>query len=133
MTSDDAIQAAHILLADDDPAIRKLFAAALRSAGFVVELAADGDEALAAIERGCPALLLADLVMPGLTGDVLARRVREHCPHTALIFMSGYTEERLHELDIKQVVFLPKPISPRELVEVIRRVLDEANGRPQPR
>ena len=118
-------QAARVLIADDDPGIRNLFGTALTRAGYIVEQAEDGDQALAASQRACPDLLLADLVMPGLTGDNLARRVREQCPGTVLVFMSGYSEEQLHELEIKQVVFLPKPISPRELVGVVRRLLGQ--------
>lgn len=133
MTNDDRAQAFQILIADDDPAIRGLFSAALRNAGYDVELAADGDEALDALHRRCPDLLLADLVMPGLTGDRLARRLRERCPDAALVFMSGYSEEHLHEMDIKQVVFLPKPIAPRDLVQFVTRILTGANGEPQPR
>lgn len=114
--------ATRILIADDDERIRDIFSTALRRAGFVVEQAPDGDAALAGSVRQCPDLLLADLVMPGLTGDELARQVREHCPRTVLVFMSGYSEEQLHALDIKQVVFLPKPIMPRALVEVVTRL-----------
>lgn len=119
---------ARVLLADDDARLRHLFATTLEAAGFRVEQAADGDQALAAVETDCPDLLLADLVMPGLTGDELARRVRERCPSAVLVFMSGYSEEQLHALDIKQVVFLPKPISPRDLVAVVSRLVSQANG-----
>ena len=114
--------ATRVLIADDDARIRDIFSTALRRAGFDVEQASDGDAALAASVRQCPDLLLADLVMPGLTGDELARKVREQCPKTALVFMSGYSAEQLHALDIKQVVFLPKPIMPRDLVEVVTRL-----------
>ena len=119
---------ARVIIADDDAAIRKMFGTALRGAGFDVEEAADGDEAYQAYLRECPDLLLADLVMPGLNGEELARRCRERCPEAALVFMSGYTEEELHELDIRQVVFLPKPISPRDLIAVVRRLVGGAKG-----
>ena len=115
--------AARVLIAEDDHHLRNLFAGVLEGAGFVVEQAADGDQALDATSRSCPDLLLSDLVMPGLTGDELARKVRERCPATILVFMSGFSEEELHHMDIKQVVFLPKPISPHDLVATLRRLL----------
>jgi CheY-like chemotaxis protein len=87
----------------------------------------DGDAAREAYTARCPDVLLADLVMPGLNGQELATACREHCPHTIMIFMSGYSEEELHELDIKQVVFLPKPIQPADLIRVLDRLLE---GRP---
>ena len=123
--------AARVLIADDDARIRDIFTTVLRRAGFIVQQAPDGDAALAASIEACPDLLLADLVMPGLTGDELARKVRERCPETILVFMSGYSEEQLHALDIKQVVFLAKPIMPRALVEVVTRLTGKRH-QPEP-
>ncbi|HUG42287.1 MAG TPA: response regulator [Longimicrobiales bacterium] len=128
MNTPSAASPARVLVADDDARLRHLFATTLGNAGFRVEQAADGDQALSAVEHACPDLLLADLVMPGLTGDELARRVRERCSRTVLVFMSGYSEEQLHALDIKQVVFLPKPISPSDLVAVVSRLVEESDG-----
>lgn len=112
-----------ILLADDDDRLRSMLRAALVAAGFDVEAVADGDAARDAYLRRCPDLLLADLVMPGLNGQELANACRNHCPATILVFMSGYTEEELQRLEIRQVVFIPKPISPRELVASLRALL----------
>lgn len=113
-----------ILLVDDDPAVRQILGKALVKAGYVVEEAAGGEEALKAIERDCPDVLLSDLVIPPPNGEQLAAMSREHCPDVLLIFMSGYSEDELHDLDIKQVVFLPKPIEARELVDTIGRLLN---------
>jgi CheY-like chemotaxis protein len=112
-----------ILLVEDDDALRRLFAGVLRSRGYVVEEASTGDEAVAALDRQCPDLLLSDLVLPGPNGQELASLCRARCPDTILVFMSGYTAEELHDLGITQVVFMPKPISPRELLSTLERLL----------
>jgi two-component system cell cycle sensor histidine kinase/response regulator CckA len=112
-----------ILLVDDDPAVRKSLGKALGKAGYIVEESAGGEEALESIQRQCPDVLLSDLVIPPPNGEQLAALSRQYCPEVLLIFMSGYSEDELHDLDIKQVVFLPKPIEARELVDTIGRLL----------
>jgi CheY-like chemotaxis protein len=114
--------ARRILLVEDDNALRRLFAGVLRSGGYVVEEASTGDEAVAALDRQCPDLLLSDLVLPGPNGQELASLCQARCPDTILVFMSGYTAEELHDLAITQVVFIPKPISPRDLLSTLERL-----------
>lgn len=116
-------QPRHVLLVDDDDAVRDVLRKALSAAGYRVTEAATGEEAVAAFERDCPDILLTDLVLPPPNGQELAALCREHCPDTILVFMSGYSEEELHELDIRQVVFLPKPIEPRMLLTSLDRLL----------
>jgi DNA-binding response OmpR family regulator len=127
--SSDAAPAAprgshRILIAEDDEPLRRLLWKALTAAGFDVEDVATGDAARDAYNRRCPDVLLADLVLPGLNGQELASGLRGHCPDAIMIFMSGYSEDELHRLDIKQVVFMPKPISPGELVRTLDRLLE---------
>jgi DNA-binding response OmpR family regulator len=114
-----------VLLVDDDEGLRGMLYTALGKAGFEVEQASTGDEAIAAFGRRCPDLLLSDLVLPGPNGQELASRCREICPDAILVFMSGYSEDELHRLNITQVVFIPKPISPKDLVDILNRLLDE--------
>lgn len=116
--------AGHVLLVDDDEGVRSTLSLVLRRAGYEVTEAANGLEAFDAFEERCPDLLLSDLVMPPPNGQQLAMLCRDHCPDTALIFMSGYSEEELHELRIKQVVFLPKPIQADPLLRTIARLLE---------
>jgi CheY-like chemotaxis protein len=122
--------ARRILLVEDDHALRRLFAGVLRSRGYIVEEASNGDEAVAAFDRQCPDLLLSDLVLPGPNGQELASLCRARCPEAILVFMSGYTAEELHDLAITQVVFIPKPISPLELAATLERLFQRraANG-----
>ena len=114
-----------ILIAEDDTPLRMMFQKALTAAGFQVEAVGDGDAAREAYQRQCPDVLLADLVLPGLNGQELANACRRDCPDTTIIFMSGYSESELHRLEIKQVVFLAKPIAPADLVKTLDRLVEE--------
>jgi two-component system cell cycle response regulator CpdR len=112
-----------ILIAEDDEPLRGMLRKALKISGFEVDDVGTGDAARDAYMQRCPDVLLADLVLPGLNGQELATACREHCPDTIMIFMSGYTEDDLHRLNITQVVFLPKPIYPADLVRTLDRLL----------
>jgi CheY-like chemotaxis protein len=112
-----------ILLVDDDEAVRDVLRKALLAAGYQVTEAATGTEAVMAFEQECPDVLLTDLVLPPPNGQELAALCRDHCPDTLLVFMSGFSEEELHELDIRQVVFLPKPIEPARLIQSLKQLL----------
>jgi CheY-like chemotaxis protein len=113
----------HVLLVDDDDAVRDVLRKVLLAAGYRVTEAATGTEAVAAFEQQCPDILLTDLVLPPPNGQELASLCRSHCPGTILVFMSGYSEEELHDLDIRQVVFLPKPIEADKLVQSLEQLL----------
>lgn len=121
---------ARILLVEDDEAVRKTVRAILVAEGYEVEEAATGAEAVIALERDCPDLLLSDLVLPPPNGQELANLCREQCPNTVFVFMSGYSEDELHELDIKQVVFIPKPIERAKLTASIARLLQSSPDGP---
>lgn len=112
------------MLVDDDDALRHMLHKALGHVGYRVASFGSGDEALEACRQECPDILVSDLVMPGLNGQELASAVRAQCPKAILIFMSGYSEDELRELDIRQVVFLPKPVSPKLLQETVARLLE---------
>jgi CheY-like chemotaxis protein len=112
-----------ILLVDDDDAVRSTLRKVLERAGYEVEEAATGTEAVAAFDAQCPDVLLSDLVLPAPNGQQLASLCRDSCPDTVLIFMSGYSEEELHRLRIKQVVFMPKPIEAGPLLRTLERLL----------
>ena len=76
--------AQRILVVDDTPANIKLLGDLLRVKGYDVETAANGEEALAAIARQIPDLVLLDIMMPGLNGYEVCRKIREN-PATALL------------------------------------------------
>jgi len=96
---------------------------ALEAVGYKITVAGSTEEALPVLEQGCPDALIADLVMPGLSGDELARRCHEMCPSTILIFMSGFPPEQLRTMGVTQVVYLNKPISIAELRALLKQLL----------
>jgi CheY-like chemotaxis protein len=122
-----------VLLAEDDAPVRQVVATVLRRAGYVVLDASGPLEALAlAREHREPIdLLLTDAVMPLWSGKELADRVSELRPGVRVIYMSGYTDRDIvhHGVLDAQVHFLPKPITPEPLLELVARVLGKARRR----
>jgi PAS domain S-box-containing protein len=119
-----------ILLAEDDPALRPLTRTLLERHGYRVLEAASGVEAIKIWRdhRQEVALLLSDIVMPGgLSGQQLARLLREQNPQLKIIYTSGYSAEIAgHELELRSGEnFVSKPFSPNRLLETIRRCLDQ--------
>ena len=118
---------ARVLVVEDQPEVRELAVSALRRAGHEVWEATDGDEALARFESRARtiALLLTDVVMPGMNGRVLAERMRVIHPDLLVLFMSGYADEllNLQELVGPGVSFVAKPFTPSALVHQIDRML----------
>jgi two-component system response regulator YesN len=90
-----------IVVADDDPDYRMIVRYLLASVAEFMTLvgeAADGEEALALVLRERPDVLVTDIVMPGLDGIELARRVREELPDTKIVLISLYTEDAYRRL-----------------------------------
>jgi CheY-like chemotaxis protein len=112
----------YILVVDDDAQTRRLFTSALESWGFEVHAVGTGDEGARELERRCPDVLVADLIMPGMTGDELARVCARQCPGTRLLFVSGYGGAELRDLGVTQVVYLQKPVSMAVLRETLWRL-----------
>ena len=120
--------AERILVVEDRQVVRELARDVLVDAGFEVETAAGGDEALAISAASEPFdLLLSDVVMPGISGPELAERLRAAQPGLPVVFMSGYTDDVLDDavLALPRTCFLRKPFGGRELVGAVRRGLDD--------
>ena len=115
-----------VLLVEDEPMLRELTRASLESRGFAVLAAARGAEALDLADRhGGPLdLLLADVVMPEMSGAELAERVRARLPALPILLVSGHSEAVAAGRLPPGVHFLAKPFRQDELVREIRRVLD---------
>ena len=108
---------------DDDDAVRALAARVLEDEGFVVIEAAGPTEALAVCERQeCIDLLLTDVVMPGMNGRELARRVAALRPGLPVLFVSGY-DDSLADGGVSVEPFLAKPFSPAVLAARVRELL----------
>ena len=121
-----------ILLVEDELQVRELAHAILRRSGYEVLTAANGEDALRESDRypGEIHLLLTDMVMPGIGGPELARLLSQMRPKTAVLFMSGYTEEVVTQQGIpaEGVSYLQKPITPTRLTRKVRKVLDAAKS-----
>jgi DNA-binding response OmpR family regulator len=125
-----------ILVVDDDPKIRQLVRTYLERDGYLVETAADGQEALAAIERERPALVVLDLMLPEIDGRAVIRAVRADAddPDVPILILSarGSTADRIAGLEDGADDYLPKPFSPSELVLRVGAILRRAGGTPEP-
>jgi two-component system, cell cycle sensor histidine kinase and response regulator CckA len=115
-----------VLLVEDEPMVRTVAERALTRHGYKVITAANGEEALEVIDRGEEiALLISDVVMPGMDGPTTVREARKSRPNLPILFMSGYAEEQLRKsIDLDKVAFLPKPFSVQELAEAARRAIE---------
>jgi two-component system cell cycle sensor histidine kinase/response regulator CckA len=117
-----------VMLVEDEDAVRMFGARALRNKGYNVVEAASGEEALEILTADAENIdvLVTDVVMPGLDGPAMIRKVRESHPDMRVIFISGYTEDsfrkRLDE-DSGEIHFLPKPFTLQQLAGVVKEVM----------
>ncbi len=118
-----------ILLVEDEPAVRNLARRALQRFGYKVLEAGDGDTAIGiAHETKDPiALLLTDIVMPGMSGRDLAQRLKGELPALRVLFTSGYpdTADLPEAVQVAEAAYLSKPYTPEELARKVREVLDK--------
>ena len=119
---------APVLLVDDEPAIRTICRVNLEGDGFPVLEAKDGAEALAEVRRQRPALVLLDVMMPGLDGWKVAEQLAADAQtrDIPVVFLSARaaSEDRLRAQELGAVGYVVKPFDPLELAGTIRRVLD---------
>jgi DNA-binding response OmpR family regulator len=123
----------HVVIADDDEAITDNLAAFLRRSGFTVDTVGDGEAALAAIGRLDPDLVVLDVLMPGLDGRAVLRRIRADGNWVPVLLLTqvGEAGERAMALEEGADDYLNKPFEPRELVARLRAVLRRSEqGRP---
>ena len=118
-----------ILVLEDDISVRHMSVRILRSLGYRVVEAANGDDAQRLFGEDAKLkidLLLTDLVMPQMSGRFFADWLRKVSPETKVVFVSGYLEESLHPGDRVEngMFFLPKPFDPEQLAKTVRQALD---------
>ncbi|GAA3408653.1 response regulator transcription factor [Paenibacillus hodogayensis] len=113
-----------ILLAEDEEAIARVLTAYLKRAGFSVERAADGEEALRLFEASQPDLVLLDVMMPAIDGWTVLERIRERsgCP-IIMLTAKGDIESRLDGLNRGADDYMSKPFVPEEVVARVNAVL----------
>ena len=127
---------ARILVVDDEPDLLELVRFNLSQAGFRVETATSGREALEALRRSPPDLMVLDLMLPDVPGNDIARQVRSD-PSLAdlpILMLTAKSEEvdRVVGFELGADDYVPKPFSPRELTLRVRAVLRRRASAPAP-
>ncbi len=116
-----------ILLVEDEDAVRTFSQRALSNKGYEVLAAESGESALALIEKAENKnldLLISDVVMPHMDGPTLAAKIRASSPDLKIIFISGYTEDKLKDHMGENIWFLPKPFTLKQLAAKVKEVLE---------
>jgi CheY-like chemotaxis protein len=121
-----------ILVCEDQAPVRKLICLTLRAASYQVIEAGDGNQALAATaaHAGKIDMLISDVVMPGMSGAMLADRLTLEYPDMRVLLISGYSADHLSGDNIRDgtAEFLPKPFGPTALLRRTREVLEQPAG-----
>jgi two-component system, OmpR family, response regulator MprA len=114
-----------VLVADDDRAVREALERALHLEGFEVELAPDGDATLAAVEKRTPDAVVLDVMMPGLDGLDVTRRLRRTGNRVPILLLTARDAigDRVEGLDAGADDYLPKPFALEELIARLRALL----------
>ncbi len=118
-----------ILIVEDEEEVRKLAGKILGRQGYRILETFNGEDALVACERsGSPIhLMLADVVMPGMSGSELAKLLKPLYPEIKILYMSGYTDDAIvrHGVLEKGVNYIQKPFTMEGLARKVREVLDK--------
>jgi CheY-like chemotaxis protein len=112
-----------VLVAEDEPHIRSIVRLALERSGYAVLEATNGNEALALARSHPVAVVVADVVMPGMGGRELVWRLSQATPPIPVILMSGMLAPDHVDKDVSPAAYVPKPFGPSEIVEAVAQVL----------
>lgn len=120
-------EGARILVVDDEPRLADTLAVILQRAGFTVKAVYSGEEALDSMEAHKPALVVTDVMMPGLNGIALAKAIRTSFPDCEVLLFSGNgdTEILLQAARQEGYAFeiLAKPVPPPQMIAKISSLL----------
>ncbi len=121
-----------ILLVEDELPVRMVCARILKSKGYTVIEAIDGQDAINIIENNNIKhldLIISDVSMPNITGPELINRLRDVFPTTKAMLISGYTEDVLQDINkdtnLKDIAFLEKPFQPDEFAFKVKKILEK--------
>ena len=123
-----------LLVVEDDPSIRELLATSLRFAGFTVTTAATGNEALRAVERRCPDLVLLDVMLPDRDGFDVLRWMRSGGQTVPVLFLTARdaAEDKITGLTIGGDDYVTKPFSLEEVIARVNAVLRRTKAAGEP-
>src|SRR5690242_9718651 len=118
------------MVVDDDDTVASVVVTYLERAGHTARLIGDGLAALEAVAADVPDLMVLDLLLPGLDGLEVCRKVRATWPHLPVVMLTALAEpeDRIAGLEIGADDYVTKPFSPRELVLRIDSVLRRVNA-----
>ena len=122
----------NVLVVDDDPAVRESLRRALSFEGYVVDLASDGSEALARLDKGDePGAVVLDVMMPAPDGLEVCRRLRAGGNHVPVLMLTarGAVDDRVAGLDAGADDYLVKPFALDELFARLRALLRRVSTR----
>ena len=122
-----------VLIVDDDPDIVRLVGYNLKQAGFHVDTAATGREALEAVRNNPPDLVVLDVMLPDIDGMEVCRTLRQQTAHRVPILMltaRGEEIDRVVGFELGADDYVSKPFSPRELVLRVKSILRRSQGSP---
>ena len=120
-----------VLVVDDEPTIGEVVSKYLERAGYETRLAADGYEALEAVAESRPDLIVLDLMLPGIDGLEVMRRVRDRSTAIILLTAKGEEADRVIGLRLGADDYVVKPFSPAELVARVDAVLRRVDTVPE--
>jgi DNA-binding response OmpR family regulator len=117
-----------VLVVDDESIVREVVAQYLRQDGFDVQVAADGPEALSRFAQARPDIVLLDLMLPGIDGIEVCRRIRSQSNvPVIMVTAKGDETDTIIGLGVGADDYVSKPFSPRELVARVKAVLRRAS------
>jgi two-component system OmpR family response regulator len=121
---------AKLLIVDDEPDIRDLLSTAFKFAGFAVETAANGEEALVKVRQTTPDLIILDIMMPRLSGLGVAKELRRKGDLTPILFLSAKdeVEDKIAGLNIGADDYVTKPFSLEEVGARVKAILKRTLG-----
>ncbi len=123
-----------ILLVEDERLVRNLCLEVLTKAGYAVLEAQNGEEALRLARENKRALdlIVTDVVMPGMSGRELAKKMTAHHPRAKVLYLSGYADDAVlrHGVMEEGAALIPKPFTPNQLLKKIRDILDASPKKP---
>lgn len=118
-----------VLIVEDDPTVAEVVTRYLEREGFAVESVADGRDALARADEQLPDLVVLDIMLPGLDGLEVCRRLRSRAPIPVVMLTArGGEEDRVLGLELGADDYVSKPFSPRELTARVKAVLRRAGS-----